>query len=97
MRCSEIADMAGKKVWITARPAAVALCEMTGFKEVAGLEVDLNKYGGKGVEVTKCMVGEPSAIPTQQKLLNPNTTDLTPISTYSILRIVWINTFLLIW
>lgn len=56
--CSRISDGHGRRMFITARPAAVRMCEKTGFKEIAQHELDLTRFGGEGIDVTSLMLRE---------------------------------------
>jgi hypothetical protein len=43
------ADEAHAKLWVVSTPQAIKAYEKSGFKVVEVHEIDLSKYGGKGI------------------------------------------------
>lgn len=57
-----IADQEGRRLFVCVRPAAIAMCEKNGYKELGRCEVDLGLYGGEGADVSKVFVREPRGL-----------------------------------
>lgn len=55
----EIADNEGARVYLESSKVAQPLYVSMGFAEVGDFEIDLEKFGGEGVEPVKLMVRNP--------------------------------------
>jgi GNAT superfamily N-acetyltransferase len=59
----DMADRKGKLSYIEATDAGFPVYQRLNYKQIDLLEVDLSKWGGKGVGLNRIMLREPQSIP----------------------------------
>lgn len=63
------ADREGRKTYIEATPEGHPVYAKLGFGDVALVEVDLKKWGGRTVGTNVCMVRKPIVVETRERYL----------------------------